>query len=127
MQNYNDNEIDILALQIGCLIKFKRLEKNLSQEDIGLFIGSNATMIGRVERAETSPSWQNLLKIFQAVGLNYESPFHLKSLEENLIVVEKCLKLERKLTKEKQDYYESLKKLLKEKYKNLNMKNPDNS
>ncbi|WP_313002885.1 helix-turn-helix domain-containing protein [Chryseobacterium gleum] len=122
MQNYNENEIDILALQIGCLIKFKRLEKNLSQEDIGLFIGSNATMIGRVERAETSPSWQNLLKIFQAVGLNYESPFHLKSLEENLIVVEKCLKLERKLTKEKQDYYKSLKKLLKEKYKNLNMK-----
>lgn len=122
MQNYNDNEIDILALQIGCLIKFKRLEKNLSQEEIGLLIGSNGTMIGRVERAETSPSWQNLLKIFQAVGLNYESPFHLKSLEENLIVVEKCLKLERKLTKEKQDYYESLKKLLEEKYKNLNMK-----
>lgn len=122
MQNYNDNEIDILALQIGCLIKFKRLEKNLSQEEIGLLIGSNGTMIGRVERAETSPSWQNLLKIFQAVGLNYESPFHLKSLEENLIVVEKCIKLERKLTKEKQDYYESLKKLLEEKYKNLNMK-----
>lgn len=122
MQNYNDKEIDILALQIGCLIKFKRLEKNLSQEDIGLLIGSNATMIGRVERAENSPSWQNLLKIFQAVGLNYESPFQLKSLEENLMIVEKCLKLEKKLTKEKQDYYESLKKVLKNKYKNLNMK-----
>ncbi|WP_294287986.1 helix-turn-helix transcriptional regulator [uncultured Chryseobacterium sp.] len=120
MQNYDDKEIDILALQIGCLIKFKRLEKNLSQEDIGLFIGSNATMIGRVERAETSPSWQNLLKIFQAVGLNYESPFQLKSLDENLLIVEKCIKLERKLTREKQDYYESLKKLLKDKYKNQN-------
>ncbi|CAD0224637.1 helix-turn-helix domain-containing protein [Chryseobacterium sp. JV274] len=122
MQNYNDYEIDILALQIGCLIKFKRLEKNLSQEDIGLFIGSNATMIGRVERAETSPSWQNLLKIFQAVGLDYESLFQLKSLEENLLIVEKCLKLEKKLTKEKQDYYNSLKKLLKDKYKDLNKK-----
>lgn len=122
MQNYNDYEIDILALQIGCLIKFKRLEKNLSQEDIGLFIGSNATMIGRVERAETSPSWQNLLKIFQAVGLDYESLFQLKSLEENLLIVEKCLKLEKKLTKEKQDYYDSLKKLLKDKYKDLNKK-----
>jgi len=120
MQNYNDNEIDILALQIGCLIKFKRLEKNLSQEDIGLFIDSNATMIGRVERAETSPSWQNLLKIFQAVGLDDESMFQLKSLEENLLIVEKCLSLEKKLTKEKQDYYEAVKKLLKDKYKNLN-------
>lgn len=120
MQNYNDNEIDILALQIGCLIKFKRLEKNLSQEDIGLLIGSNATMIGRVERAETSPSWQNILKIFQAVGLDYELLFQLKSLEENLLIVEKCLKLEKKLTKEKKDYYESLKKLMKDKYKNLN-------
>lgn len=120
MQSYDDKEIDILALQIGCLIKFKRLEKNLSQEDIGLFIGSNATMIGRVERAETSPSWQNLLKIFQAVGLDDESMFQLKSLEENLLIVEKCLSLEKKLTKEKQDYYESFKKLLKDKYKNLN-------
>ena len=123
MQNYNDNEIDILALQIGCVIKFKRLEKSLSQEDIGLFIGSNATMIGRVERAETSPSWQNLLKIFQAVGLDYESLFQLRSLEENLLIVEKCLKLEKKLTKEKQDYYDSLKKLFKDKYKDINMKN----
>lgn len=122
MQNYNDNEIDILALQIGCLIKFKRLEKNLSQEDIGLFIGSNATMIGRVERAETSPSWQNLLKIFQAVDLDYKSLFHLKSLEENLLIVEKCHDLETKLTKEKQDYYESLKKLFKDKYKSLSKK-----
>ncbi|RQO40170.1 DNA-binding protein [Chryseobacterium sp. KBW03] len=120
MQSYDDKEIDILALQIGCLIKFKRLEKNLSQEDIGLFIGSNATMIGRVERAETSPSWQNLLKIFQAVGLDDESMFQLKSLEENLSIVEKCLSLEKKLTKEKQDYYEAVKKLLKNKYKNLN-------
>ncbi|WP_294228922.1 helix-turn-helix transcriptional regulator [uncultured Chryseobacterium sp.] len=120
MQNYNDKEIDILALQIGCLIKFKRLEKNLSQEDVGLLIGSNATMIGRVERAETSPSWQNLLKIFQAVELNDESLFQLKSLEENLSIVEKCLSLEKKLTKEKQDYYEAVKKLLKDKYKNLN-------
>ncbi|WP_294311675.1 helix-turn-helix transcriptional regulator [uncultured Chryseobacterium sp.] len=120
MQNYNDKEIDILALQIGCLIKFKRLEKNLSQEDVGLLIGSNATMIGRVERAETSPSWQNLLKIFQAVELNNESLFQLKSLEENLSIVEKCLSLEKKLTKEKQDYYEAVKKLLKDKYKNLN-------
>lgn len=119
MQKYNDKEIDILALQIGCLIKFKRLEKNLSQEDIGLLIGSNATMIGRVERAETSPSWQNLLKIFQAIELDYESLFQLKSLEENLLIVEKCLNLEKKLTTEKQDYYESLKKLLKDKYKNL--------
>ncbi len=120
MQSYDDKEIDILALQIGCLIKFKRLEKNLSQEDIGLFIGSNATMIGRVERAETSPSWQNLLKIFQAVGLDDESMFQLKSLEENLSIVEKCLTLEKKLTKEKQDYYEAVKMLLKNKYKNLN-------
>jgi transcriptional regulator with XRE-family HTH domain len=105
MQNTNDKEIDILALQIGCLIKLKRLEKNLSQEDIGLFIGSNATMIGRVERAETSPSWQNLLKIFQAVELDCESIFQLKSLEENLLIVEKCLRLEKKITKEKHDYY----------------------
>ena len=66
--------------------------------------------------------WTYLLKIFQAVGLDYELLFHLKSLEENLLIVEKCHNLEKKLTKEKQDYYESLKKLFKDKYKNLSKK-----
>ncbi|MEG1198968.1 MAG: helix-turn-helix transcriptional regulator [Algoriella sp.] len=119
MQNYSDKEINLLALQIGCLIKLERLKKDLSQEDIGLLIGSNATMIGRVERAETSTSWQNLLKICQAVDLNSESLFQLKSLDENLVIVENCFKLEKKLTIEKQEYYKSLKKLFREKYKNL--------
>ncbi|WP_234110712.1 helix-turn-helix transcriptional regulator [Chryseobacterium sp. R2A-55] len=90
----------MLGLQIGCIIKLERLKKNLSQEDIGLTIGSNGMMVGRIERAEISTSWQNLLKICQAVGLKYESLFQLKSLEENLKIAESCLKLEKKLTKE---------------------------
>lgn len=119
MLNYSDKEIDLLGLQIGCVIKLERLKKDLSQEDIGLLISSNATMVGRIERAESSTSWQNLLKICQAVGLKYESLFQLKSLEENLKIVESCFKLEKKLTKEKQDYYKALKNILKHKYKSL--------
>ncbi|MFS4432341.1 helix-turn-helix domain-containing protein [Chryseobacterium sp. S90] len=117
MQKYSDIEIELLSLQIGCTIKLKRLKNGISQEDLGLIIGSNATMIGRIERYETSTSWQNLLKICQAIELDYVCLFKLKSLEEILFIIDECLQYEKKLTIEKENYYKILKKTVKEKFK----------
>jgi len=119
MQKYSDKEIELLSLQIGCVIKLERLKKGLSQEDIGLIIGTNSTMIGRIERAETLTSWQNLIRVCDAVGANIKSLFDLKSLEDNLSLVDNCIRYEKKLTTEKQEYYNSLKKIFKKKYQTL--------
>ncbi len=119
MQKYSDNEIDILSFQIGCSIKLQRLKRNLSQEDVGLTIGSNATLIGRIERYETSTSWQNILKICQAIELDYASLFKLKPLEEIFLIIEECLQIEKKLTVEKENYYKLLRIEIEKKFKNL--------
>lgn len=118
MQKYNDNEIELLSIQIGCTIKFERLKKGISQEELGLVIGSNSTMIGRIERYENSTNWQNLLKISQILEIDYDSLFKLKPIEEILLIIEGCIQLEKKLTVEKENYYSFLKKMIKEKFQN---------
>ena len=62
MQEYSNEQLDALALQIGCIVRLERLKKKLSQEDLGLLIGSNKTTIGRLERYENSTSWKILFK-----------------------------------------------------------------
>lgn len=70
MQKYSDRELVLLSLQVGCTIRLERLRRSLSQEDLGLLLGSNSTMIGRIERAETGTAWQNLMKVSQELNMN---------------------------------------------------------
>lgn len=111
MQKYSDKEIILLSLQVGCTIRLERLRKGLSQEELGLSIGSNSTMIGRIERAETGTAWQNLLKISQELNIDYSSLFVLKSMENTILMIKECLSLEDKLTTEKVNYYRKLEKI----------------
>jgi len=112
MKKYSDKEISLLSLQVGCTIRLERLRKGLSQEDLGLAIGSNSTMIGRIERAENVTAWQNLLKVSQELDINYNSLFLLKSIGDIILMVKECLSLETKLTTEKLNYYRKLEKSL---------------
>ena|SRR5690606_11428947 len=111
MQKYSDKEIILLSLQVGCTIRLERLRKGLSQEELGLAIGSNSTMIGRIERAETGTAWQNLLKVSQELNINYDSLFVLKSMENIILIIKECFSLESKLTTEKENYYKKLEKI----------------
>lgn len=110
MQKYSDRELVLLSLQVGCTIRLERLRRSLSQEDLGLLLGSNSTMIGRIERAETGTAWQNLMKVSQELNIKYESLFKLKSTEEIILMIRECLSLEKKLTAEKLNYYKILEK-----------------
>lgn len=110
MKKYSDKEINLLSLQVGCTIRLERLRKGLSQEELGLAIGSNSTMIGRIERAENVTAWQNLLKVSQELNINYDSLFVFKSNENILEMIKECLSLENKLTTEKANYYKKLQK-----------------
>ncbi|MBB6330984.1 hypothetical protein HNP24_001934 [Chryseobacterium sediminis] len=63
LQKYNDNQIELLSIQIGCTNKTQKVKKNISQEDLGLIIGLT--------------NWQNLLKICQAIEVDFELLFRL--------------------------------------------------
>lgn len=117
MRKYNENELQLLNIQIGCMLRYSRLIKGLSQLDLALLLGTNPTMIGRVERFENVSSWDKILSISQQLEVDFGSLFQLQSRQELLSIVEESFKLEGKLTKEKQEYYSSLKKTIVDLYK----------
>lgn len=116
MQKYSNEEIDFLSLQIGCIIRVERLRQKISQENLGLLIGSNKTTIGRLERYEHSTSWKTLYKICQLLKIEYNSLFILKSLDYVLLIIKESYSLEEKLTVEKELFYKNLEIDAKEKF-----------
>ena len=119
MQEFSNEEIDALGLQIGCKVKVERLRRGLSQGDLGLMFGSNGTTVGRIERYENSTSWTNLLKVCQLLELDFHSLFLLQPLELVVAVIKECVSLEKKLTVQKELYYINLEIAAKEKFSKL--------
>lgn len=108
MQEYSNEEIEALGLQIGCIIRLGRLRRKLSQEDLGLLIGSNNTTIGRIERYENNTNWKHLIKVCQALEIDFQSLFYLQSLDNILLIIQECFGFEEKLTTQKKQYYNDL-------------------
>lgn len=119
MKEYSNEEIYALGLQIGCIIRIKRLKKKLSQEDLGLIIGSNSTTIGRIERYKNSSNWELLMKVSQALEIDFYSLFKLQSLNDVLSIIKECFELENKLTKQKEKYYSDLNESVKIAFKKI--------
>lgn len=116
MRKYYEEEIKLLNIQIGCILRLARLKKGLSQHDLSLLLGSNPTMIGRIERFENISSWDKIYSISQQLDVNFSELFTLRSKDELLSIVEESLKLEDKLTLDKREYYSILKSTITKKY-----------
>ncbi|ASW73105.1 XRE family transcriptional regulator [Chryseobacterium piperi] len=56
-------EIEELKFQIGKLIQLHRLKRELSQLQLGNELNISSNHIGRIERAETNPTIESLVKI----------------------------------------------------------------
>ena len=69
-------------------------------------------MIGRVERGESVSGWDKIYTISKSLNVNFNSLFILKDKDTLISIVEESFKLEVKLTQEKVDYYNFLKKTL---------------
>lgn len=119
MQEFSNEEIDALGLQIGCIVKVERLRRRLSQDDLGLMFESNGTTIGRIERYENSTSWTTLLKVCRLLELDFHSLFILQPLESILSIIKECVSLEKKLTAQKELYYRNLEIAAEEKFSKL--------
>ncbi len=116
MRKYDEEEIKLLNIQVGCMLRLARLKKGLSQHDLSLLLGSNPTMIGRIERFENISSWDKIYSVSQQLDVNFCDLFTLRSKDELLSIVEKSFKLEDKLTVEKREYYNILKATITKKY-----------
>ncbi|MDX8568138.1 helix-turn-helix transcriptional regulator [Elizabethkingia sp. HX XZB] len=56
-------DIEILKLQIGKIIQLYRLRNELSQFQLGNELNLSKDHIGRIERAETNPTIENIIKL----------------------------------------------------------------
>ncbi len=121
MQEYSNEELDALGLQMGCMVRVGRLRKGLSQEDLGLLIGSNKTTIGRLERYENATSWKILLKSCQSLKMEYSTLFVLQPLAFVLSIIKESVSLEKKLTAEKEEFYVNLEIEVKERFGKINL------
>ena len=116
MKSYSEFELNILNIQIGCVIRLARLKKGLSQHQLSLILDSNSTNIGRIERFENASSWDKLYVLCQNLDLDFCELFILKNKEDLLLIVDESHSLEVKLTRSKQNYYKYLKALIQEKF-----------
>ena len=116
MDMYDKQYIELLNIQIGCMLKLNRLQQSLSQQQIAVAIDSTSTTIGRIERAEVVGGWDKIYMICHALKIDYNQLFILLPLNKLLIIIDEIYILEQKLNQEKKAYYKSLKENLKIQY-----------
>jgi len=105
---YSNIELEIVNISLGLTIKLSRLERKISQLDLGNICDTDNTAVGRIERAEHISSWENIYKISQKLQINFCSLFLLPSKELLLETLNNCLLLETKLTNKKRVYYSNM-------------------
>jgi len=112
-------KIELINIQIGCILKVARLKKNLSQHDLALTLDTNPTSIGRIERAEVISGWDKIFRLAEELKIDFATLFSLQSKNHLLRLIEEIIHLEEKLTWEKEKYYSNLKQEIKEKFSKL--------
>ena len=60
---------------VGKRIKYYRLQRGLSQEQLALMAGINPAFLGHLERGLKSPTMNTLDKIVEALGMRYNEFF----------------------------------------------------
>jgi HTH-type transcriptional regulator/antitoxin HipB len=68
-ETFNKNAI---AFYYGELIREKRKEKHLTQEELAQQIGKNRAYIARIEQGKTDLQLSNFMQIINALGLSFQ-------------------------------------------------------
>ena len=69
-RDYNSMSDDRLALMLGEFIKYHRIEKNLSQEELGASAGLSRPTISLMERGK-SMNMNSVIRVLRVLGLLY--------------------------------------------------------
>lgn len=89
MPGYNKTETAILK-QFGAVVRIKRDELGLSQEELGEIVNLHRTYIGGIEQGRRNLSLLNIIKLSKALGME----------PENIFEQMKTIKLTKKTKKE---------------------------
>ncbi len=73
--------IDNLTKKICFKIKFERIKQNLSQEELAIKANLTRGAIGKMERAEVSPTIESLEKIACALGIDFLDLVNVKKFD----------------------------------------------
>ncbi len=119
MDLYDKKYIELLNIQIGCIIKLHRLQQNLSQQQIAVAIDSTSTTIGRIERAEVVGGWDKIYMTSHTLKIDYNQLFILLSQKKLINMIDEIHSLDQKLNMEKETYYINLKEKVRNKYNDL--------
>jgi DNA-binding XRE family transcriptional regulator len=119
MDLYGKKYIEVLNIQIGCVLKVHRLRQDLSQQQIAVAVDSNSTTVGRIERAEVVGGWDKIYMICHTLKIDYNQLFILLPLKKLLSLVDEIYSLDKKLSSEKEEYYLKLKENIKLKFEAL--------
>lgn len=83
------NNVEYLKIQVGRIVLLNRLKAGLSQFELGLKIDLSANQVGRIERAESNPTIETLVKICNYFEIDINNLFvKLNKLEEQSIITE---------------------------------------
>ncbi len=66
-------DYNTVGKKISLKIKFERMKKNFSQEDLAHRAGVNKNTIWKIETGKVSPSVETLVKIAKALEIDFSS------------------------------------------------------
>tara|TARA_R110000822_G_scaffold44229_4_gene118876 strand:- start:6018 stop:6389 length:372 start_codon:yes stop_codon:yes gene_type:complete len=112
--------LDLLNIQIGCILKVNRLRRGISQHELSLILELNPTAIGRIERAEVTSGWDRIYILSKELRIPFSDLFELLPEKDLLLIVDELYSLEQKLNDEKKEFYRTLISKIKDKYTRLN-------
>jgi len=73
-----DDDLKLLYIHIGSLVKEHRERLDKSQFHFGLEVGRSANQIGRIERAEGNPTVETLYNIAKYIKIDIQEFFKEK-------------------------------------------------
>lgn len=74
-------KIGQLTEKICLKIKLERMKRNLSQEQLAEMADLSRNAIGKIERAEVSPTIESLEKIANAFGMDFSQLIDISKVE----------------------------------------------
>jgi transcriptional regulator with XRE-family HTH domain len=79
MKEYDINDINVL---FGLRVRQLRIEKGLSQEQLGYDCGLHRTYVGQIERAEKNITLKNIAKIAKHLEINIADLMDFSKIKE---------------------------------------------
>lgn len=76
-----NNKNNKLNTKICLKIKLERMKRNLSQEQLAEMADLSRITIGKIERAEVSPTIESLEKIANAFGMDFAQLIDISKVE----------------------------------------------